>query len=108
MHHNTSEFSNALFSNMGRQSPPCCGSLCVLLSVAPSMQAVYHMPTQEEEMPSTSIPLALQSTFYKVNAVSELPHSNTCSPLLLLVALPRKYRHAYACSRSIHSALATK
>ena len=30
------------------------------------LQAVYHMPTQEEEMPSTSIPLALQSTFYKV------------------------------------------
>ena len=30
------------------------------------MQAVYHMPTQEEEMPATSIPLALQSTFYKV------------------------------------------
>ncbi|KAL0031727.1 hypothetical protein WJX79_003396 [Trebouxia sp. C0005] len=29
-------------------------------------QAVYHMPTQEEEMPSTSIPLALQSTFYKL------------------------------------------
>jgi hypothetical protein len=40
------------------------------------MQAVYHMPTQEEEMPSTSIPLALQSTFYKVNAVIELPHPN--------------------------------
>lgn len=32
------------------------------------LQAVYHMPTQEEEMPSTSIPLALQSTFYKVSS----------------------------------------
>ncbi len=72
------------------------------------MQAVYHMPTQEEEMPSTSIPLALQSTFYKVNAVSELPHSNTCSPLLLLAALHKEYRHAHACSSSILSALATK
>ncbi len=72
------------------------------------MQAVYHMPTQEEEMPSTSIPLALQSTFYKVNAVSELPHSNTCSPLLLLVALPREYKHAHACSSSILPALAIK
>ncbi len=72
------------------------------------MQAVYHMPTQEEEMPSTSIPLALQSTFYKVNVVSELPHSNTCSPLLLLVALPREYGHAHASSRSMHFALSTK
>lgn len=35
-------------------------------SVLNMLQAVYHMPTQEEEMPSTSIPLALQSTFYKV------------------------------------------
>ena len=94
MHPNTSEFSNALFPDMGRQSPLCCDPLFVLLSAVPSMQAVYHMPTQEEEMPSTSIPLALQSTFYKVNAVIELPQANTCSPLLLLVALPGEYRHA--------------
>ena len=108
MHHSTSGLSNTLFPDMGRQSPPCCGPLFVSLSAVPYMQAVYHMPTQEEEMPSTSIPLALQSTFYKVNAVIELLHSNTCSPVLLLVVLPREYRHAHVCSRSMHSALATK
>lgn len=31
-----------------------------------SLQAVYHMPTSEEELPSRSIPLALQSLFFKV------------------------------------------
>ena len=29
-------------------------------------QAVYHMPTSEEDDPLKSIPLALQSLFYKV------------------------------------------
>ena len=29
-------------------------------------QAVYHMPTTENDMPSGSIPLALQSLFYKL------------------------------------------
>jgi len=29
-------------------------------------QAVYHMPTTEDETPEKSIPLALQSLFYKV------------------------------------------
>lgn len=29
-------------------------------------QAVYHMPTTENDMPSASIPLALQSLFYKL------------------------------------------
>jgi ubiquitin carboxyl-terminal hydrolase 7 len=29
-------------------------------------QAVYHMPTTENDMPSNSIPLALQSLFYKI------------------------------------------
>lgn len=29
-------------------------------------QAVYHMPTTEDDDPNTSIPLALQSLFYKV------------------------------------------
>ena len=28
-------------------------------------QAVYHMPTAEEDDPQRSIPLALQSMFYK-------------------------------------------
>lgn len=40
-------------------------------SVLTMLQAVYHMPTQEEEMPSSSIPLALQSTFYKVLVCSD-------------------------------------
>lgn len=30
------------------------------------LQAVYHMPTTENDMPSGSIPLALQSLFYKL------------------------------------------
>ena len=38
-------------------------------------QAVYHMPTQEEDDMAKSIPLALQSLFYKV-----LHISHTCSP----------------------------
>ena len=35
-------------------------------------QAVYHMPTQEEDDMSKSIPLALQSLFYKVAWLSLL------------------------------------
>ena len=31
-----------------------------------TLQAVYHMPTTENDMPSGSIPLALQSLFYKL------------------------------------------
>ena len=30
------------------------------------VQAVYHMPTTENDVPSNSIPLALQSLFYKI------------------------------------------
>lgn len=30
-------------------------------------KAVYHMPTTEEDDPTKSIPLALQSLFYKVS-----------------------------------------
>jgi len=30
------------------------------------LQAVYHMPTTENDLPSRSIPLALQSLFYKL------------------------------------------
>ncbi|KAF3653690.1 hypothetical protein FXO38_15532 [Capsicum annuum] len=33
---------------------------------SPALQAVYHMPTMENDMPSASIPLALQSLFYKL------------------------------------------
>ena len=32
------------------------------------VQAVYHMPTQDLEVPASSVPLALQSTFYKVTS----------------------------------------
>ena len=35
-------------------------------------QAVYHMPTAENDAPSSSIPLALQSLFYKMQ------YSETC------------------------------
>jgi hypothetical protein len=35
-------------------------------------QAVYHMPTAENDAPSSSIPLALQSLFYKMQ------YSDTC------------------------------
>lgn len=31
-----------------------------------AFQAVYHMPTTENDAPSNSIPLALQSLFYKI------------------------------------------
>jgi ubiquitin carboxyl-terminal hydrolase 7 len=30
------------------------------------VQAVYHMPTNENDEPTTSLPLALQSLFYKL------------------------------------------
>ena len=32
----------------------------------PHREAVYHMPTTESDSPHSSIPLALQSLFYKV------------------------------------------
>lgn len=32
----------------------------------PTAQAVYHMPTSEDADPAASMPLALQSVFYKV------------------------------------------
>lgn len=40
-------------------------SLTLLLGYA-YVQAVYHMPTTENDVPSNSIPLALQSLFYKI------------------------------------------
>jgi len=36
------------------------------------VQAVYHMPTSEDADPATSMPLALQSVFYKVGAFSAM------------------------------------
>lgn len=38
---------------------------CLILGYA-YVQAVYHMPTTENDVPSNSIPLALQSLFYKI------------------------------------------
>jgi ubiquitin carboxyl-terminal hydrolase 7 len=35
-------------------------------------QAVYHMPTTEEDDPQRSIPLALQSLFYKARPPGRL------------------------------------
>lgn len=32
------------------------------------VQAVYHMPTSEDADPASSMPLALQSVFYKASA----------------------------------------
>ncbi len=42
-------------------------------------QAVYHMPTQEEDDMAKSIPLALQSLFYKVLPHTSLQCSAACS-----------------------------
>ena len=36
------------------------------LNTALFLQAVYHMPTTESDAPTASIPLALQSLFYKL------------------------------------------
>jgi hypothetical protein len=36
-------------------------------------QAVYHMPTSEEDDPQRSIPLALQSLFYKARPPARAP-----------------------------------
>lgn len=35
-------------------------------------QAVFHIPTTEEDEPTSSIPLALQTLFYQVRIVSPL------------------------------------
>lgn len=41
-------------------------SYCTSLIICSCFKAVYHMPTTENDMPSGSIPLALQSLFYKL------------------------------------------
>ncbi|KAJ6983837.1 LOW QUALITY PROTEIN: hypothetical protein NC653_026603 [Populus alba x Populus x berolinensis] len=41
------------------------GATCYM-KLSPSNAAVYHMPTTENDIPSGSIPLALQSLFYKL------------------------------------------
>ena len=42
------------------------GSYCTLLIIFSSFKAVYHMPTTKNDMPSGSIPLALQNLFHKL------------------------------------------
>ena len=44
-------------------------------------QAVYHMPTAEEDDPQRSIPLALQSMFYKARRSRSLAFP--CQGMLL-------------------------
>lgn len=44
----------------------CCYFKTLLHIECCIFQAVYHMPTTENDMPSGSIPLALQSLFYKL------------------------------------------
>ena len=51
-------------------------------------QAVYHMPTSEDEVPSKSIPLALQSLFFKVSS----PRHASCMMHLYLAAVTASVR----------------
>jgi len=41
-------------------------TITLTLSESLCLQAVYHMPTNENDEPSKSLPLALQSLFYKL------------------------------------------
>ena len=42
------------------------GSYCTSLIIFSCFKAVYHMPTTKNDMPSGSIPLALQNLFHKL------------------------------------------
>ena len=57
-------------------------------------QAVYHMPTSEEDDPLKSIPLALQSLFYKVRARAVAARACAVAALLLASLCPDIRRHA--------------
>lgn len=66
--------SYSLFQEGKHQEPFCFSYGCLIgvlemhirLESSVNFQAVYHMPTTENDLPSASIPLALQSLFYKL------------------------------------------
>ena len=56
-------------------------------------QAVYHMPTAEEDDPQRSIPLALQSMFYKARRCGSLAFPCSCQGKLLQALLQAASLH---------------
>ena len=58
------------FRKVSTDAPYFVELMCFQFRIANALdltfQAVYHMPTTENDMPSGSIPLALQSLFYKL------------------------------------------
>ena len=60
-------------------------------------QAVYHMPTAEEDDPQRSIPLALQSMFYKARRRTLLLHCLSCQGMLLQALLQAARLRGDAC-----------
>lgn len=71
----------------GLQSLHICSCTCSSLACLTSLwllaaQAVYHMPTSEDAEPASSMPLALQSVFYKACASCEEAALHLDTPLL--------------------------
>lgn len=61
-----------------------------------SYQAVYHMPTLETDEPDKSLPLALQSLFFKVSVGDE--GSNSWSWSILLMSVLDAYLACRSCT----------
>ncbi|CAN1258516.1 Ubiquitin C-terminal hydrolase 12, partial [Linum perenne] len=65
-----SDWGFTSFMPLGELYDPSRGYLvsdtCIIEADVAVRRAVYHMPTTENDMPSGSIPLALQSLFYKL------------------------------------------